>query len=139
LLSKNEKKLEFVLICHLFCFFFQSWELAFASKESKQRFDAAGVKLVAVGVGIPDKARILIDRVGLFLFICFQYQKHYTVTPPFTLFVKKIHFIFLIQHISPYLIRLIYTITHCPVFHSLPCALNNYQITISIFKIIIYP
>jgi hypothetical protein len=52
LLSENEKKLDFVLICHLFCFFFfQSWELASALKESKQRFDAAGVKLVAVGVG----------------------------------------------------------------------------------------
>jgi hypothetical protein len=69
LLSEKGKKLDFVLICHLFCFFFffQSWELASALKESKQRFDAAGVKLIAVGVGTPDKARILADRVGLFL------------------------------------------------------------------------
>jgi hypothetical protein len=59
------EKLDFVLIYHLFCFFFfQSWELASALKESKPRFDAAGVKLVAVGVGTPNKARILADRVG---------------------------------------------------------------------------
>ncbi|XP_062156449.1 thioredoxin-like protein AAED1, chloroplastic [Alnus glutinosa] len=39
------------------------WELASALKESKPRFDAAGVKLVAVGVGTPNKARILADRL----------------------------------------------------------------------------
>jgi hypothetical protein len=32
-------------------------------KETKERFDAAGVKLIAVGVGTPDKARILAERV----------------------------------------------------------------------------
>uniref|UniRef100_A0A7N2M0C5 Uncharacterized protein n=1 Tax=Quercus lobata TaxID=97700 RepID=A0A7N2M0C5_QUELO len=41
-----------------------SWELASALKEAKPKFDAAGVKLVAIGVGTPDKARILADRWG---------------------------------------------------------------------------
>ena len=40
-----------------------SWELASALKDAKARFDSAGVKLVAVGVGTPDKARMLADRV----------------------------------------------------------------------------
>jgi len=40
-----------------------SWELALALKESKARFDSAGVKLIAVGVGTPDKARVLAERV----------------------------------------------------------------------------
>ncbi|KAK7250433.1 hypothetical protein RIF29_32870 [Crotalaria pallida] len=39
------------------------WELASALKESKARFDSAGVKLIAVGVGTPDKARILAQRL----------------------------------------------------------------------------
>ncbi|OVA01177.1 hypothetical protein BVC80_8887g8 [Macleaya cordata] len=39
------------------------WELASALKDSKQRFDSAGVKLIAVGVGTPDKARILAERL----------------------------------------------------------------------------
>lgn len=43
-----------------------SWELASALKESKEKFDSAGVKLIAVGVGSPDKARILAERVFLF-------------------------------------------------------------------------
>lgn len=44
-----------------------SWELASTLKEAKERFDSAGVKLVAVGVGTPNKARILAERV-CFLF-----------------------------------------------------------------------
>ena len=40
-----------------------SWELASTLKESKARFDSGGVKLVAVGVGTPNKARILAERV----------------------------------------------------------------------------
>ncbi|KAK4584924.1 hypothetical protein RGQ29_022550 [Quercus rubra] len=40
-----------------------SWELASALKEAKPKFDAAGVKLVAIGVGTPNKARILADRL----------------------------------------------------------------------------
>jgi hypothetical protein len=47
-----------------------SWELASALKESKARFDSAGVKLIAVGVGTPDKARILAERVFLLSFWC---------------------------------------------------------------------
>ena len=43
-----------------------SWELASALKESKARFDSAGVKIIAVGVGSPDKARILAERVSYF-------------------------------------------------------------------------
>lgn len=39
------------------------WELASTLKESKSRFDAAGVKLIAVGVGAPNKARILAERL----------------------------------------------------------------------------
>ncbi|ONI02707.1 hypothetical protein PRUPE_6G216800 [Prunus persica] len=39
------------------------WELASALKESKARFDSAGVKIIAVGVGSPDKARILAERL----------------------------------------------------------------------------
>ncbi|KAK3416577.1 hypothetical protein EUGRSUZ_H02333 [Eucalyptus grandis] len=39
------------------------WEFASALKESKPKFDSAGVKLIAVGVGTPDKARILAERL----------------------------------------------------------------------------
>ena len=44
-----------------------SWELASVLKESKARFDSAGVKLIAVGIGTPNKARMLAERV-IFLF-----------------------------------------------------------------------
>lgn len=47
------------------CAYFPSWELASALKEAKARFDEAGVKLIAVGVGTPNKARILAERVAL--------------------------------------------------------------------------
>ncbi|XP_027346679.1 thioredoxin-like protein AAED1, chloroplastic [Abrus precatorius] len=40
-----------------------SWELASALKESKERFDSTGVKLIAVGVGTPNKARMLAERL----------------------------------------------------------------------------
>lgn len=40
-----------------------SWELASTLKDSKSRFDSAGVKLIAVGVGTPNKARILAERL----------------------------------------------------------------------------
>ncbi|KAM7520377.1 hypothetical protein LguiB_019339 [Lonicera macranthoides] len=39
------------------------WELASALKESKARFDSAGVKLIAIGIGTPNKARILAERL----------------------------------------------------------------------------
>ncbi|XP_004288277.1 PREDICTED: thioredoxin-like protein AAED1, chloroplastic-like [Fragaria vesca subsp. vesca] len=40
-----------------------SWELASTLKESKAKFDSAGVKLIAVGVGTPDRARVLAKRL----------------------------------------------------------------------------
>ncbi|KAK4426435.1 hypothetical protein Salat_1412100 [Sesamum alatum] len=39
------------------------WELAATLKESKEKFDSAGVKLIAVGVGTPDKAQLLAERL----------------------------------------------------------------------------
>lgn len=39
------------------------WELASTLKESIARFESAGVKLIAIGVGTPDKARILAERL----------------------------------------------------------------------------
>ncbi|XVF17484.1 hypothetical protein REPUB_Repub10bG0126300 [Reevesia pubescens] len=49
------------LLRHFGCFC--CWELASALKEAKPKFDSAGVKLIAVGVGTPDKARILAERL----------------------------------------------------------------------------
>ncbi|EOX91758.1 Thioredoxin superfamily protein, putative isoform 2 [Theobroma cacao] len=48
------------LLRHFGCFC--SWELASTLKEAMPKFDSAGVKLIAVGVGTPDKARILAER-----------------------------------------------------------------------------
>ncbi|GLJ43643.1 hypothetical protein SUGI_0908570 [Cryptomeria japonica] len=39
------------------------WELALNLKAVKPKFDSAGVKLIAIGVGTPDKARILAERL----------------------------------------------------------------------------
>ncbi|KAJ6971480.1 thioredoxin-like protein AAED1 [Populus alba x Populus x berolinensis] len=39
------------------------WELASSLKESKEKFDSSGVKLIAIGVGTPNKARSLAERV----------------------------------------------------------------------------
>lgn len=44
-------------------FRYSSWELAASLKEAKEKFDSAGVKLIAVGVGTPDKAQLLAERV----------------------------------------------------------------------------
>lgn len=49
------------LLRHFGCFC--CWELASALKEAKPKFNSAGVKLIAVGVGTPDKARILAERL----------------------------------------------------------------------------
>ncbi|XP_044470429.1 uncharacterized protein LOC123199471 [Mangifera indica] len=49
------------LLRHFGCPF--CWELALALKEAKATFDLAGVKLIAVGVGSPNKAQILAERV----------------------------------------------------------------------------
>lgn len=40
-----------------------SWELASTLKESISRFESAGVKLIAIGIGEPKKAQILAERV----------------------------------------------------------------------------
>uniref|UniRef100_A0A0C9RPF9 TSA: Wollemia nobilis Ref_Wollemi_Transcript_29402_1284 transcribed RNA sequence n=1 Tax=Wollemia nobilis TaxID=56998 RepID=A0A0C9RPF9_9CONI len=39
------------------------WELASTLKDVKPKFDSMGVKLIAIGVGTPDKARILAERL----------------------------------------------------------------------------
>lgn len=49
------------LLRHFGCFC--CWELAADLKQAKARFDAAGVKLIAVGVGGADKARMLGERL----------------------------------------------------------------------------
>ncbi|KAF8674320.1 hypothetical protein HU200_048149 [Digitaria exilis] len=49
------------LLRHFGCFC--CWELASVLKDSIVRFDSAGAKLIAIGVGTPDKARILADRL----------------------------------------------------------------------------
>lgn len=49
--------------CGIF-FWYLSWELALALREAKEKFDSAGVKLIAVGVGTPDKAQLLAERVN---------------------------------------------------------------------------
>ncbi|XP_051115502.1 receptor-like protein 44 isoform X2 [Andrographis paniculata] len=54
------------LLRHFGCFC--CWELASALKEVKEKFESAGVKLIAVGVGTPDKARLLAERGGMFVF-----------------------------------------------------------------------
>ncbi|XP_062101535.1 thioredoxin-like protein AAED1, chloroplastic isoform X1 [Humulus lupulus] len=59
--DQNEGVAVVALLRHFGCIC--CWELASALKESKAKFDAAGVKLIAVGVGTPDKARILAERL----------------------------------------------------------------------------
>ncbi|CAN6281551.1 unnamed protein product [Urochloa humidicola] len=49
------------LLRHFGCFC--CWELASVLKDSMAEFDSAGAKLIAIGVGTPDKARILADRL----------------------------------------------------------------------------
>ncbi|ONL94866.1 hypothetical protein ZEAMMB73_Zm00001d028168 [Zea mays] len=39
-----------------------SWELVSVLKDTKERFDSAGVKLIAIGVGTLAKARILAEE-----------------------------------------------------------------------------
>lgn len=49
------------LLRHFGCFC--CWELASVLKDSMAKFDSAGAKLIAIGVGTPEKARILADRL----------------------------------------------------------------------------
>ncbi|KAJ3672811.1 hypothetical protein LUZ60_006185 [Juncus effusus] len=39
------------------------WELASALRDSMPKFESCGVKLIAIGVGTPDKAQILAERL----------------------------------------------------------------------------
>ena len=39
------------------------WEFVSTLKDVKPKFDSAGVKLIAIGVGTPEKARILVERL----------------------------------------------------------------------------
>ncbi|XP_020229609.1 thioredoxin-like protein AAED1, chloroplastic isoform X1 [Cajanus cajan] len=59
--DQNEGIAVVALLRHFGCIC--CWELASALKESKARFDSAGVKLIAVGVGSPNKARMLAERL----------------------------------------------------------------------------
>ncbi|XP_006650537.3 prostamide/prostaglandin F synthase-like [Oryza brachyantha] len=49
------------LLRHFGCFC--CWELASVLKDSMAKFEEGGAKLIAIGVGTPDKARILADRL----------------------------------------------------------------------------
>lgn len=49
------------LLRHFGCFC--CWELASDLKNSMEKFESAGARLIAVGVGTSDKARILADRL----------------------------------------------------------------------------
>lgn len=40
------------------------------------KFDAAGAKLIAIGVGTPDKARILAD--GVSIYACFEMKAYWS-------------------------------------------------------------
>ncbi|XP_024181697.1 uncharacterized protein LOC112187228 isoform X2 [Rosa chinensis] len=59
--DQNEGVVVVALLRHFGCP--GSWELAATLKESKAKFDSAGVKLIAVGVGSPDKACVLAERL----------------------------------------------------------------------------
>ncbi|XP_072972725.1 thioredoxin-like protein AAED1, chloroplastic [Typha angustifolia] len=59
--DQNEGMAVVALLRHFGCIC--CWELASVLKDSKPIFDSAGVKLIAVGVGTPDKARILAERL----------------------------------------------------------------------------
>ncbi|MQM23205.1 hypothetical protein Taro_056267, partial [Colocasia esculenta] len=59
--DQNEGTAVVALLRHFGCVC--CWELASDLRDAKSIFDAAGVKLIAVGVGTPDKARILAERL----------------------------------------------------------------------------
>ncbi|KAJ4846316.1 hypothetical protein Tsubulata_007460 [Turnera subulata] len=59
--DQNEGIAVVALLRHFGCFC--CWELAMTLKEYRERFEGAGAKLIAVGVGTPDKARMLADRL----------------------------------------------------------------------------
>ncbi|KAL7090155.1 hypothetical protein ACP275_12G023000 [Erythranthe tilingii] len=59
--DQKEEVAVVALLRHFGCFC--SWELALALRESKEKFDSAGVKLIAVGIGTPDRAQILAEKL----------------------------------------------------------------------------
>lgn len=59
--DQNEGMAVVALLRHFGCIC--CWEFASDLKDVKPRFDAAGVKLIAVGVGTPDKGRMLAERL----------------------------------------------------------------------------
>ncbi|XP_028797214.1 thioredoxin-like protein AAED1, chloroplastic isoform X1 [Neltuma alba] len=59
--DQNEGLAVVALLRHFGCVC--CWELASTLKEYKSKFDSVGVKLIAVGVGTPNKARILAERL----------------------------------------------------------------------------
>uniref|UniRef100_A0A6V7QWL7 Thioredoxin-like protein AAED1, chloroplastic n=1 Tax=Ananas comosus var. bracteatus TaxID=296719 RepID=A0A6V7QWL7_ANACO len=62
--DQNEGMAVVALLRHFGCpCWYIFWELASVLRDSKSRFDSAGVKLIAIGVGTPDKARILAERL----------------------------------------------------------------------------
>ncbi|XP_021274295.1 thioredoxin-like protein AAED1, chloroplastic isoform X2 [Herrania umbratica] len=64
--TKESLLLHFCAILDALVVFFLllvSWELALELKEAKARLDSAGVKLIAIGVGTPNKARMLAERL----------------------------------------------------------------------------
>ncbi|WOG96537.1 hypothetical protein DCAR_0415873 [Daucus carota subsp. sativus] len=61
LLGQNEEIAVVSLLRHFGCPC--CWELASALKEAKAKFDSANVKLIAIGVGGPEKAQILAERL----------------------------------------------------------------------------
>ncbi|GAB2231804.1 hypothetical protein Droror1_Dr00010818 [Drosera rotundifolia] len=58
--DQNEGIAVVALLRHFGCYC--SWELGSDLIEAKARFDSAGVKLIAVGVGTPDRARMFGER-----------------------------------------------------------------------------
>lgn len=63
MISESNKFIEIVFLCLISFYNMYSWELALTLKESKARFESAGVKLIAIGIGEPKKAQILAERV----------------------------------------------------------------------------
>ncbi|WOK99207.1 hypothetical protein Cni_G07919 [Canna indica] len=59
--DQNEGVAVVALLRHFGCVC--CWELASVLKDAMPRFESAGVKLIALGVGTPDKARILAERL----------------------------------------------------------------------------
>ncbi|GAB4849119.1 hypothetical protein Ancab_003927 [Ancistrocladus abbreviatus] len=59
--DQNEGLAVVAFLRHFGCPF--CWEFASVLKESKPRFDSAGLKLIVVGVGTPEKACMLAERL----------------------------------------------------------------------------